>query len=148
MAELTQLEYDAALAKWQPMKIKDLAIEFKRLQDLHAAQKFTAALTMAEFDILRRQVIPKVMEDMGLDTCKVAGVGRVQVGSQLSAKQLDKEGLIEWLKANDHGHLAAETVNSSSLSSFIREQIGLGAPIPSDDVVLISTYDVASVVKV
>lgn len=147
MAELSQDRYTELSDIWTNMGLKDLALEFKRLQEKYAEEKAISAVTYAEFELLRKRVLPGVMEDMGMTTANIKDVGRIQIGQQVSAKQLDKQGLIDWLEANGHEGMVAETVNSSTLSSFIKEQIGLGEPIPDDDVVQFTTYEVASVVK-
>lgn len=132
---------------WKAMGLKDLALEFKRLQDKYADEKAISAYTYAEFELLRKSVLPKVMDDMGLTTANVEGVGRIQVGQQVSAKQLDKAALATWLEEQGHEGMITETINSSTLSSFIRQQIANGDPIPEPDVVEFTTFEVASVVK-
>jgi hypothetical protein len=147
MAILEKERYDQLVNVWKAMGLKDLAIEFKRLQDKYNEEKAISAVTYAEFEILRKQILPQIMDDMGLSTAKVEGVGRIQVGQQVSAKQIDKQGLIDWLEANGHSAIVAETVNSSTLSSFIKAQIADGEPIPDQSIVEFTTYEVASVVK-
>ncbi len=147
MAQIEKSKYDRMIKRLEGMSIKKLAIEFKRLQDKYNKAKEKSALIYAEFEIVRKQVLPRVMDDMGFETVKIEGVGRVQIGTQVSAKQVDKEALVKWLEANGHGAMVAETVNASTLGSFIKTQIANGDPIPDSDIVDFSTYEVASVVK-
>ena len=139
--------YDALVAKWSAMGLKDLALEFQRVKQQYEDEKAISARTYAEFEVLRKQILPKAMDDMGLETAKVEGVGRIQIGVQVSAKQVDKMALMTWLEANGHSSLIAESVNSSTLSSFMKVQIAQGEPFPDDSIVDFTTFEVASVVK-
>ncbi len=147
MATLEKEEYDSLCKKWNDMGIRDLALEFKRMQNEYSVAQAASAHIYAQFEILRKKILPEFMEEMGVDTIKVTDVGRVQIGQQVSAKQLDKEALMDWLREENHDALIADTVNASTLGSFIRAQIANGDPIPPDTVVEFKAYDVASVVK-
>ncbi len=147
MADVEERRYEELMETWDNSDIRELAVAFKDLQDRYNEAKSVSAHIYAEFELLRKNVIPKRMEDMGIDTVKVTGVGRLQVGQQVSAKQLDKQGLISWLNAHGHEAIVAETVNASTLGSFMKAQIANGDPIPDDDVVSFTVYEVASVVK-
>jgi hypothetical protein len=129
------------------MSLKQQAIEFKLLQQQYADAKETAANIYHIFDFLRKQIIPATMDEQGFTTVKIEGVGRIQIGFQTSAKQLDKEALFQWLRDNGHPEIVAETVNSSTLASFLKAQLADGESIPDENIVDFSTYEVASVVK-
>ena len=145
------LPTDEKIQEWRDymngLSLKEMAEQFKLLQTEYEDAKEVAAKIYHEFDFLRKQIIPQIMDDMGLATANIKGVGRIQIGSQLSAKQLDKAGLMEWLRAEGHPDIVAETVNSSTLASFIKHQLAEGEPIPNETIVEISAYEVASVVK-
>ena len=147
MANLTEERTTQLLGMWGAMGLKDLAIEFKRLKDQYDAEKAISSHTYAEFELLRKKVLPEVMDEQGFQTVKIEGVGRIQIGFQVSAKQVDKEALFQWMKENGHPDLIAEVINASTLGSFIKTQIAQGDPIPDDSIVDFSSYEVASVVK-
>lgn len=147
MAELSAVHINALREAYRECDIKGLAQAFKVLQDRYNEAKAVSAGVYAEFEFLRKNILPARMDEMGITTVNIKDVGRIQISHQLSAKQVDKFALQEWLQANGHGDLIAETVNASSLASFIKAQIADGEPIPDDDIIQISTYEVASVVK-
>ncbi len=147
MAKLTDERLSILRDTYNKFDLRDLAVEFQKIQGLYDEAKAASALIYAEFEFLRKSIIPARMEDMGLETAKFSGVGRLQLGHQVSAKQLDKAALFKWLQDFGHDALIAESVNSSTLSSFIKEQIANGEPIPSPDIVDFTAYEVASVVK-
>lgn len=147
MAKLTDERIKFLRETYEEFDLKDLAVEFQKLQNRYNEAKDVSAGIYAEFEFLRKSIIPVRMEDMGLETAKISGVGRLQIGNQVSAKQLDKAALFKWLEANGHDSIIAESVNSSTLGSFIKEQIAQGEPIPDQDIVDFNVYEVASVVK-
>jgi len=144
---MEQERYEELVVKFGNMDMKELAVEFKELQEAHSMAKKAAAVIYAEFELIRKQIIPKRMDELGYETLKIKDVGRLQIGYQVSAKQLDKMALIEWLEAHNHPDIAAMTVNASTLGSFMKNQIADGEPIPDDSIVEFTTYEVASVVK-
>ncbi len=147
MAELSATHIKNLREEYANNDLKELAEAFKVLQKHYDETKAVSAEVYAQFEFLRKVILPERMDEMGLITANIKDVGRIQIGQQLSAKQLDKHALQDWLVAQGHGSLVAATVNSSSLSAFIKAQIADGEPIPDDDIIQISTYEVASVVK-
>lgn len=147
MANLTDERAAQLLGMWGAMGLKDLAIEFKRLKEKYDDEKAISAHTYAEFELLRKKVLPETMDEQGFTTVKIEGVGRIQIGFQVSAKQLDKMALFEWMRDNGHEALIAEVINASTLGSFMKTQIAQGEPIPDSEIVDFTSYEVASVVK-
>jgi len=147
MATLTEERAAQLLGMWGAMGLKDLALEFKRLRDQYDDEKAISANTYAEFELLRKKVLPEIMDEQGFTTVKIEGVGRIQIGFQVSAKQIDKVALFDWMRENGHPDLITDVINASTLGSFIKTQIAQGDPIPPDDIVDFSSYEVASVVK-
>jgi hypothetical protein len=54
--------------------------------------------------------------------------------------------LWQWLRDNDSEDIITETVNSSTLAAYVRQQMLAGEPYP-DEICEISTYEVASLRK-
>lgn len=101
-----------------------------------------------EFDRIRRGVIPEKMEAEQMSTITLPGVGRITVTDQMSASILPeyKLDMQAWLKDNGFGALVTATVNASTLSAFVKEQMGAGNELPYD-FLNISTYRQASLTK-
>lgn len=101
-----------------------------------------------EFDRIRRGVLPDKMEAEQMSTITLPGVGRITVTDQMSASILPeyKLDMQAWLKDNGFGALVTATVNASTLSAFVKEQIGAGNELPYD-FLNISTYRQASLTK-
>lgn len=77
------------------------------------------ALNDLEEDLSRVKV-PEVMKEHNVKTIHIEDVGRVTVSYRFSCSMLDKEAGINWLRANGHGGIVIETVNSSTLASFAK----------------------------
>ena len=90
------------------------------------------ALDQIEMRLSREQV-PDVMDRHGVRTITVEGVGRVSLADKWSCSMVDKWSGIDWLRANGHGDLVQETVNSSTLGAFARNlSEEEGFDLPSD----------------
>ena len=147
MAELSEVHITALREQYAETDLKGLAQAFRSLEARYEEAKAISAGIYAEFEFLRKNILPTRMDEMGIQTVLIKDVGRIQILPKLSATQIDKIALQEWLTKEGHGSLVAETVNSSSLAAFIKAQIADGEPIPDDSIIKISTYEVASVVK-
>lgn len=115
--------------------VVDCAKRMKFLKDEIASIKAaTIAPLQAEHDALKYGIIPEKMEEMGVTTLSVIGLGRVTVSETTSAKTIKerKAELWAWLKDNGYAELITETVNSSTLAAFVREQLAEGADLPYD----------------
>lgn len=143
MSEATE-EYKASL---RGKGIAELAKEMVELQAEHADIKKQAADVWAKVDHLRLVVLPALMEDMGATSMKIDGVGRLAIQPQLSCKTVNQDALREWLVAHGGGALIKDTVNSSSLKSFINHQLVDGKEIPGGDVLELKAYDLVSITK-
>ena len=108
----------------------------------------------------KRKVIPEMMEDQGIDGVFVTIDGvkrRLTVGDEVGVKTIKlgdgktpdpvaKATLYHWLKEQGAEDLITETVHSSTLAGYIREQIAAGNPTP-DGCVEVSYYQQAKLVK-
>lgn len=108
----------------------------------------TLAKINAEYDALRIDLIPKKMEDEGLENITVSKIGRVTLTGDMYVKQTSKDKLFNWLRKQKLGDIITEGVNSSTLKAFLRARIKYGKPIPSEDAVKITPFTRASITKV
>lgn len=102
----------------------------------------------AEHDALRIDLIPKKMEDQGLETLSVKGIGRVSLTGDMYVQQINKNGLFSWLRKNKLGDLITEGVNSSTLKAFLRGRIQDGKTYPDAKTIKITPFTRASITKV
>lgn len=79
----------------------------------------------AEFDVLRQELIPTLMEDKGLENFRVAGLGTLYLTPDLfvSVKAGKQDKYHMFLRDNNLGDLIKESVNPSTLRGHIKEQI-------------------------
>lgn len=100
-------------------------------------------------DSLRKHVLPDRLNEMGLQNATFPGIGRVSLRNDayVSTRADQKPQLLEWLDENDFGELITATVNASTLKAFIKEQDGLGNPVPSEEIISYTPYQYTSVTK-
>ena len=118
-----------------------------KLRDRKEKGEEVMAKINAEYDVLRIEVIPKKMEDEGLENLKVKGVGRVNLTGDMYIKQANKSGLFSWLRKNKLGDLIQEGVNSSTLKAFIKGRIKDGKPVPGKELVVVTPFTRASITR-
>ncbi len=134
--------------KYSNHKLDELALAFKKLKEAHADLKAQAATIWAEVDYLRFDAIPVMMEDDNISNCIIEKVGRLSTRVEASVKTKDKEKLGEWLHEVGADELFTETINSSSLKSFIMNRIKDGGDIPGLEIIEFNPYTVATLAKV
>lgn len=128
------------------MDIRDLAILQQRYKELHELMDKNKSNVGVVFDMIRTNVMPLKMDEAGVATITLSGIGRVQLTDDLRVKVLDKDKQFEWLEQNGNQDLISETVNASSLKALLRRLMREGEAIPGDTFE-ISPFTRASIVK-
>lgn len=103
----------------------------------------------AEYDVLRIEMIPTLMEDAGLENFRVAGLGRVSLTGDIycSTREGAKSALFTWLEQAKLEDLITQGVNASTLRASMKERIKKGLELPPGDVVRVTPYTRASITK-
>lgn len=118
--------------------------------ELDAAKKVVSKL-QEEYDVLTIDYMPERMDEEDVQNITVPDVGRLQLapGIRCSCPEKNRGALYAWMKDNGHASLVTSTINSSTLSGFVREQMKLGkdGSYPKD-ILKILPYSRATVVKV
>lgn len=129
-------------------KSQDLARAQKTTQEVKEYLELLLKFINAEFDTLRIDMLPAQMEEEGLEGFKLEGVGRISLTGDLFVKVPNgvMPELIKWFKKNKLGDIATETVNSSTLKSFVKSRIETGKKYP-DDLLKVTPYTRASITK-
>jgi len=127
--------------------IQQLGMSFNKLRIKHQALKDKAAEVWAEVDHLRFTAIPDKMNEEGIQTVTIKGVGRLSLRQEASCSTIDKAALFKWLEENDAADMMSNTVNSSTLKAFIVGRIREGESIPDDTIIKFGAYDMATITK-
>lgn len=110
------------------------------IEAMHAAQERKEAIedtlkeANAEFDVLRLELVPTLMEDQGVEKVTYEGIGRVSLTADVyvSTNKAKAPGLFAWLKKRKLGDLIQPTINSSTLKAFVRDRMKAGKEYPKD----------------
>lgn len=115
--------------------------------EITARDKVTKSLKL-DLEHVQTEILPQKMEAEGMSNVTVAGVGRLGNAPQFraSVKAEHKHDMQQWLK--DHGfiELVQETVNSSTLKAWVKEQLEAGNEIPTEYLNLHS-FDLVTLTK-
>jgi hypothetical protein len=121
-------------------------------QEAHNKTKALAAAYWEEVCLITRQIIPERMDTDQIQNITVilpdGSKKQLLCIDQVSVKTPaeHKADLWNWLREHDAAELITETVNSSSLAAYVREQMRQGEDYPVD-ICEISTYTTASLRK-
>ena len=110
--------------------------------------KASTSLLNKRFDHLRLFRIPEQMENEGINSVNLEGIGRLSTQGSIYASILKdkKEEAYAWLEDNGHGDIIKGTVNASTLKAFLKEQIKEGKAFP-DDLFKVTPYMMATITK-
>lgn len=147
--ELMAEGMEARAARHASMKLAEIAAEYKAIKEaLEEAGEIETALRKIS-DSYSKHILPARMEEEGIETVRIEGVGRLQTKSDIhcNCPAANREALQDWLVDHGHGSLISQSVNASTLKAFIREQMKEGNPVP-DDLLNIEPYSMAVIVKV
>lgn len=131
--ELTE-EQRARIDAWEGCSTPDLVREFAAIRRAkEQLEEEFKKITWAH-DWLRLILIVQRMEDEGITTITVDGIGRVSLMGDLYARiPADKRMLAyEWLRDNGHGDVITETVPASTLKAMAKEMLKKGETLPED----------------
>jgi hypothetical protein len=87
------------------------------------------------YDVLRRAVIPKLMEDKDITSAKFSNIGRgirIQDEFFVSSREEQREALHQWLVDHGESALIKESVASSTLKAFVSRAMKEGNEYPVD----------------
>lgn len=112
----------------------ELAQRLAELRDQISSKEAEVSLLKEEREILQKKVLPEKMGADGMQNVTVKGVGRLSIrpDMQVSVLAENRTLLQRWLKDNGFGELVVETINSSTLKAFVKEQVNEGNDLPFD----------------
>jgi hypothetical protein len=142
--ESRKAEAREAFGDWT---IVALATELKRLQgEKEDAESVVSALN-AKIDVIRIELLPAKMDDMGVKSMNIEGLGRLGLTGDMYVRTLNKPGLFDWLRSNSLEDVIQDTVNASTLKASLKNRVKKGLDLPPDSVVKITPFTRASVTK-
>jgi len=121
-------------------------------QDHHKELKRQTSEAWDDVCIIARQIIPERMDADQIQNITVilpdGSKKQLLVMDQVSVKTPpeNKGALWEWLREHDAAEIITETVNSSTLAAFVRQQMKAGDEYPVD-ICEVSSYATASLRK-
>lgn len=116
-----------------------LADDLKILKDRKADLKDELSSLEAEITETEQLLIQRMSEE---ETSSFARAGfKYYMSTRVFASPSDKDNLFSWLKENGYGDLVQETVNSNTLSSWVKEFINENGELPNDLKNLVNVFE-------
>lgn len=133
--------------EYSDLDITELATAMKEIRkELDASAAITSNF-QKRFDYLRKNIIPLKLEDAGMTSVRLTGVGTLSLHPDAYTQTLDSPALMQWLEEQGLGDLIKDTVNPSTLKSFAKSRIKDGLPLPPDEIFKFTPYQAARITK-
>lgn len=148
---LLQEKVEVTLKFFQSIDTTNLPLLLRAFKLLKENKEFLDGINdvvKAEYDRMAQSVIPRVFQEMELDSIKMHGRNFILANrSHYSINKDKKDEAFDWLRENDLGMLIKEEVNSKSLSSALKELLEEQAKSPPQDLVNMHSVDYIQVRK-
>ncbi len=131
--------------KYRGKSVTELVNIMARIQDrIDKLDEYRKEL-YAEYDAVRKHALPEAMQEEGISSCTVDGVGRVTLRSDIYASipASNREAAFDWLRGTGHGGVIKESIHHGTLKALIKEMIRSGEQLPPEDLVKVTPYDMA-----
>jgi len=107
------------------MKMADLKASIDELgEKKKALQK--------EYDDLRFNQVPDALDEAGVNSINIKGVGTLYTADDLNVSVPDKQATYEWLSENGFGDIIKPYIFPQTVKAFVKEQINEGNELPDD----------------
>lgn len=149
---MEERELEERLMRFNGHGYDELVSEMIGADEAYKAAKAEASRLYDEFKFVARTVIPRRMDADNVQNITVilpdGSKRQLIILDQVTVKTPadNKMALWGWLRKHGAEHLITETVNSSTLAGYVREQMRQGEDYPND-LLDISTYSTASLRK-
>jgi hypothetical protein len=113
-------------------QLSQLAHELRELTDQVKELEGQAKTLKFKRDQIKNKLLPEAMEAADQTKFSVEGVGTVYLTNRVFAhiNAADREAAYSWFRDNGHGDLIKETVHTSTLNAWAKEQLEEGGEIP------------------
>lgn len=138
--DVDSLQHQLSAETTKDLDLSSLITRLDDVKNVHARLKELAADVNQIAERLSSTLVPAAMQATGFSSVNHA-VGRVSVGSRVSASMVEKTGAMAWLRSHALGDLIIATVNAQTLSKVAKDRLEAGEELPAEHFkVNISTY--------
>lgn len=132
----------------EAMKLSELATFYFELKQAYDALDAERKRIYKVVDELSKFRIPERLEREGIDKIQVPEIERsFYVLTKYSASMVDKESAMEWLRDRGDEALIQETVNASTLASYLKDLLIEEGIDPPEELFKFSTYNTTGMSK-
>lgn len=114
------------------LTVTNYALKMKDLKERIDYFRSQATDLQKEYDEIRFKLLPDAMEEEGLESLRITGVGTVYLTDDINVSLKDKEGAYKWLEDHGFGDIIKPYVFPQTIKAFTKEQINEGNELPED----------------
>ena len=129
--------------------IFELAAEMNDIRLLLDTAKEVKTSLQKKYDALRLNLVPSAMDDEGVTSINIDGIGRMGLTADLYASipADQKPEAYEWLRDNQHGDIIKETVNAGTLKATFKAIIKKGEETIPENIFKVTPFSRAAITK-
>ena len=125
----------------EAMPLTDATKVYWRLKQGYDAVDKARKRVYALLDKMAKFVLPKLFDEADLDLIRIPELERsFYPNTKWSARTLDKERLMDWLRKEGQEDLISETVNASTLAGFLKDRLLNEGMDPPEEIVQLTNY--------
>lgn len=149
VGEVSAHIYDLVSGDTPEMPVGEGAALQQRVRTLRDLVKSTNTMLSDMFDRVSIVLVPNLMERTGFSNVVIKGLGRVELRADVNihVPAASRGGLFDWLKEQGAEDLITPGLNSSTFKAFWKERNKNGDELPTPDMVRVTPYTRAVIVK-
>ena len=134
--------------KYEGMTLAGLAMAMAEIRAAHDNAKAVSSRIWSEHEYLAKRAIPETMEAMGLTSCNLDGIGRLEIRHDVSVSipPENKQDVYVWVQENGYGDLIQGTINSSTFKAQVKKWVIDGEDFPIE-LIKYTPFDNAVLIK-
>ena len=128
------IDADFFAVKYAGMTLTQTAECMAKLREEHTRQKAETSAIWKEHEYLAKSVLPEMMEEMGVSSLNITGLGRLELrhDASCSIPKENKGAVYDWVESNGYADLIVGTINSSTFKAQVKKWIKDGEDFPME----------------
>jgi hypothetical protein len=142
------MEIEELEAKYSDLAVLDVIREMDKIREIREQYEEKLGEINKEYDFLRLNLVPRMMDDQGIDNIRVDGVGRISLTGDMyvSIKAENRQAAYQYFIDIGKSSLIQETINPSTLKAAVKAMIKAGEEVP-EDLIKVTPFTRASITK-
>jgi hypothetical protein len=112
--------------------IQEAVTYFSQLRDTIQGLQIKMSALQSHIDTLSHELMPTMFLNANVKSIKVVDIGTATINDRWSAKMLNRDACMSWLRGSGNDGLIIQTVNAGTLGAFAKNMATDGKPLPQE----------------